>query len=555
MNIIKPTKGRAVLHWTDKHPINKVDYYPAQLEETYGIQDPLPEPTFENFESGPNLVFQGDNKEILSTLLVNGFRGEIDLIYIDPPFASGANYVRKVALRGKKNRIDAEGHSIIEQIQYTDIWVNDTYLQFMYERLILMNKLLSEKGSIYLHCDPTMSHSLKLIMDEVFGLEQFQNEIIWAYRTGGVGKAFWPRKHDVLLFYSKSSEYTHNALQERIYYEKPFFNEQVDDEGRYFADVYIRDTWDDIKPVINVSKERTDYPTQKPEALIERIITASSNENSIILDCFVGSGTTAVAAEKLGRRWIVADLNKGAIQTTMKEIQKKIDEPRGIAHYRVNNYNARTDLELRPIVIEKYGVETDSKDGFFNGTMNGTLVKIVDLTKPLTRLDIQGIKDELQNRPNEDRNITVLCNGSELKIRDEIEAENRHRGVNKLLVKDIRNEGVTIFEPAEVEVDFNRNGNLITITILEYISPTILKRLDLDRTIFDEQIEGFKSQVDCVLIDTDYNGDHFNIVESDVPEKHEDYIEGEYIVPLPCPDARVAVKIIDMLGEETIEIG
>ena len=99
---IKPVKGRAMLYWEGKHPIDKVDYYPAQLEEICGVEDPVPEPTYKNFKTGPNLVFQGDNKEILSTLLVNGFRGKIDLIYIDPPFASGADYVRKVALRGKK---------------------------------------------------------------------------------------------------------------------------------------------------------------------------------------------------------------------------------------------------------------------------------------------------------------------------------------------------------------------------------------------------------------------------------------------------------------------
>lgn len=133
----------------------------------------------------------------------------------------------------------------------------------------------------------------------MFGADNFKNEIIWSYRTGGVGKNFWPRKPDVLLFYSKSSEYTHNALPERIYYEKPFFNEKIDEEGRYFADVYIRDTRDDIKPVINVSKEREDYSTQKPGALIELIIKASSKENPIVLDCFVDSGTTAVVAENL----------------------------------------------------------------------------------------------------------------------------------------------------------------------------------------------------------------------------------------------------------------
>ena len=147
--------------------------------------------------------------------------------------------------------------------------------------------------------------------------------------------------------------------------------------------------WVDI-PIINQrGSERVDYPTQKPEAIVDRIMKTSSNEDSIVLDCFVGSGTTAAVAQKLGRRWIAADINKGAIQTTIKRLQKLPDTQRGIAHYRVNNYDASTDLERRDIVIKKYGVQTDRQEAFFDGTLDGTLVKIIDLTKPLTPLDIQ----------------------------------------------------------------------------------------------------------------------------------------------------------------------
>ena len=582
---IKPVKGRAMLTWVGKHTSDKVEYYPAQLEEVCNVDNPMTEPTFEDLSQGPNLVFQGDNKEILSTLLVQGFRGEIDLICIDPPFASGADYVRKVALRGKREKLEAEGHSVAEQIQYTDIWANDTYLQFMYERLILMQELLSKKGSIYLHCDATMSHSLKLIMDEVFGPDSFRNEIIWTYNrfSRKSGKQF-ARMNDIIFFYSKSDEnifhVQHTESRDSRRYEKGWhtvtddgvtkllvydmekveqagvdlsqYDKVVETEARESA---MGQVWTDISILNPQSSERTDFRTQKPEALIERIITASTKEDSIVLDCFVGSGTTAVVAEKLGRRWIVADINRGAIQTTMKRIQTSIDEPRGIAHYRVNNYDASTHLERRNIVVKKCGVELDGKEQFFDGTLDGTLVKIVDLTKPLTLLDIQHIKDELSNRPDEARNITVFCYGSESGMLDEIEEWNNLHPINKLIVREIGSEGVTTFEPAQAEVNFEREGQSVTITITDYISPTICDRLDLDRTIFDEHIEDFRAQIDCVLIDTDYKGEHFNIVESDVPEKHEDFIEAEYMVPIPRSDARVAVKIIDMLGEETIEIG
>ena len=187
--------------------------------------------------------------------------------------------------------------------------------------------------------------------------------------------------------------------------------------------------------------------------------------------------------------------------------------------------------------------------------MDGTLVKIIDLTKPLTPLDVQTIKDELENRPDESRNMTIFCYGTNSNIKAELKAENRRRAVNKIFVRDIGSEGITTFEPASAEVNFQRQGDSVKITISEYISPTILARMDIDRTIFDEQIDDFRAQIDCVLIDTDYTGEHFKIVKSDVPKKKEHFVDGEYTVSLPRSDARVAVKIIDMLGEETIFYG
>ena len=566
-----------MLHWVGKRPIDTISNYPAQLIDSYNVENPEKEPTYDRFKDGPNLLFHGDNKEILSTLLVQGFRGKIDFIYIDPPFASGADYVREVALRGQKEKLEAEGHTIAEQIQYSDIWANDTYLQFMYERLILMRELLSDNGSIFVHCDWRMNSYLRLVLDEIFGEINFRNEIVWRKYGGhkNTAKLKFTTENDTLLFYSLTDKYTFNAIF-RPLSEQTIKSEyrHTDENGRRYAiprgRKYLQGTvkrvYLDTNPGVAIGNlwiekeltiqgdddERIGYPTQKPEALLERIIKASSNEGDIVLDCFVGSGTTAAVAEKLGRRWIAADINKGAIQTTIKRLQKLPDTQLGIAHYRVNNYDASTDLERRDIVIKKYGVQTDRQEAFFDGTLDGTLVKIIDLTKPLTPLDIQTIKDELENRPEESRNITVFCYGTNSNIQAELKAENRRRAVNKMFVRDIGSEGVTTFEPASAAVDFERNGESVKITIADYISPTILARMDIDRTIFDEQIDDFRAQIDCVLIDTDYTGEHFKIVESDLPKKKEDFVDGEYTVSLPRSDARVAIKIIDMLGEETV---
>ena len=195
-----------------------MEYYPAQLVETYNVpkENVVAAPEFKDFKEGPNLVFSGDNKEILSNLLVQGFGGEIDLIYIDPPFASGANYVRKVALRGKKEKLEAEGYTIGEQIQYNDIWANDTYLQFMYERLTLMRELLSDNGSIYVHCDWRMNSFIRLVMDEVFGESNFLNIVTWRrqiVRGMKTHAQFMPFSSDYIYLYAKDKN---NAIWNKI---------------------------------------------------------------------------------------------------------------------------------------------------------------------------------------------------------------------------------------------------------------------------------------------------------------------------------------------------
>ena len=324
-------------------------------------------------------------------------------------------------------------------------------------------------------------------------------------------------------------------------------------------DAPTSDFWE-VSMINPVASERTSYPTQKPEALLERIIKASSNEDSIVLDCFCGSGTTAAVAEKLGRRWIMADLNKGAIQTAIKRLQGIVKEKngdlaekngRGLIHYRVNNYDYAKQDELKKIIISKYGIQTDHNDSFFGGLVGGQLAKIIDLDKPLTRLDIQTIKDEVaEKRPDETRDITVFCNGSELEIINNLAKEKSP--INKITICDIQRDGLITNQPAEAEMVITKKGKKATIKINDYISPTILARMEIDRTVFDERIDDFRAQIDCVLIDTDYNGETFNIVESDLPQKKTNFVKGEHALSLPHAKAKVAIKIVDMLGEEII---
>lgn len=171
----QPIKGYPELHWTGKRPYTSTQYYPAQLKESYG----------EPKDGWMNKIFWGDNLQVMSHMLKD-YRGKIDLIYIDPPFDSKADYKKKIKL--KKKGIVSSDMSSFEEKQYGDIWINDEYLQFMYERFIILKELLSENGSIYVHCDWHKAHHLRLVLDEVFGPENFRNEIVWWYLWGGRGK-------------------------------------------------------------------------------------------------------------------------------------------------------------------------------------------------------------------------------------------------------------------------------------------------------------------------------------------------------------------------------
>lgn len=575
-------KGRPRFDWFGKQPPGQTRYHPPLLQETFRVDNPSSKPSFEEFEAnGHNLLFHGDNMEVLSTLLSLGYRGKIDLIYIDPPFDSGADYVRKVSLRGRKKSFQGNGQSLMEETQYNDIWASDTYLQFMYERLALMRELISDVGSIYLHCDENKSHHLRLLLDEVFGADNFRRELIWdisvlsGYKTLAKN---WIRGHDTIYYYSKTDQRIWN--KQTVPHEQSYldlFNKQ-DEEGRWYFDrgsrryldeviakgKAIGDVWDDIKSFqqASCSTELVGYPTQKPKGLIERIVKASSNEGSIVLDCFVGSGTTAEVAEELGRRWIVADLNKGAVQTTMKRLQSVIKGKKsnnmkhGFIHYRVNNYDFREENKLRDFVAMKYGLRSRKQSSIIYGEIDGRLSVIANLSKPMSMLDIDQIDTELSRQASEElRDITVFCNGCESDALEQIEKRNKTRAINKIFVRDIRSEAMIIYSPPEAKVCIKKKGKSATVTIVDYISPTILARLEVDRSVFVEQIKDFRAQIDCVLIDTDYDGKKFSIVEGDVPRNKTDLVKGKYVLSLPRKGSRVAVKIIDMLGEEYLHVG
>ncbi len=217
----EPIKGYPMLNWRGKRPFTSTQYYPAQLKEVHG----------EEVDGWRNKIFWGDNLQVMSHLLKE-FRGKVDLIYIDPPFDSKADYKKSVTLKGNTAASD---RASFEEKQYTDIWNNDEYLQFMFERILLLRELLSSTGSIYLHCDYRKSHHLKLMMDEVFGPENFMNEVIWLRTNAHNMKSKgYGRSNDHILFFTKNKEFTFNE-QYLPYGEAQLGRYKEDGNGRLFT--------------------------------------------------------------------------------------------------------------------------------------------------------------------------------------------------------------------------------------------------------------------------------------------------------------------------------
>ncbi|MCK9467090.1 MAG: site-specific DNA-methyltransferase [Candidatus Absconditabacterales bacterium] len=583
-NIIK-AKGRPMLYWEGKTAQLNIEYYPAQEKEVYGDKESI------DF----NKIFWGDNFQVLSHLLKE-YRGKINLIYIDPPFDSKADYVKNIQFKGQK--IKGLEQNLFEEKQYSDIRGKDEYLQFMYERLLLLRELLSDNGSIYLHCDYHKSHHLRCLMDEVFGEENFINEVVWGYHTGMRVESYWNRKHDTLLVYGKTKDFIFNAqYEERIYPFKPsmqsdggatieeILNKDGIPTGIFKSKLLCRDVWD-ISQVFNMSNEYSAYPTQKPEALLERIIKASSNPSDIVMDCFMGSGTTCAVAQKLGRRWIGCDINTGAINTTIKRLtniiegqednlksdsnlfsDEKINTPLAFKVYNVNEYNLFKNKDegiqtYKSILMESYGVE--AVRGYFDGKMSSSYVKIIDPNRILSKKDVEEVIKHIQeqqeeyiytNSPLKYYDIELICSGKELDIEVFIKKHNTTNCIIK--VKDIliEKEGLIFKEKPTVETGVSIDKNQLKISIKDFISPVLMKKLELENKNKSEKviIEDYKQIIDSVAIDVDYDGKLFNAEIIDNPGKKE-VVKGEYEWAYTTKgNQTVAIKIIDILGEELFE--
>ena len=586
----EPIRGYPELRWTGKRPFTGTPYYPAQLKESYG----------DDVDGWRNKIYWGDNLQVMSHLLKD-YRGKVNLIYIDPPFDSKADYKKKIELRGKAATTDS---TTFEEKQYGDIWTNDEYLQFMYERLILCRELLADNGSIYLHCDWHKSHYLRNIMDEVFGNDCFQNEISWLYKTGGASKTCWARKHDTLLFYSKRIDgFIFNPIQEKSYmmhkygFTKSDF--KIDPEnGLQYSMVFCRDVWD-LPSVGSATDERVDYPTQKPEVLLERIIKASSNPGDLVFDCFMGSGTTQAVAMKLGRRFIGADINLGAVQTTTKRLLKVAETlkqvqgdsaSQGNSHagqtnchaeldsasqkdlfgnetpkqvpcdtfytgfevYNVNDYEFfRNELEAKRLICEAMGMEQLTDSNVYDALYEGRKVSILginriatasEFAKLLSNVNISEWQERQKENPTKPvEQITFVCMGHDPNLKAQFEEEVSKMGfkVDVEIIDLLRDKKDLRFKRDSDAKVIVKGGKLV---IKNFYPMNLLQKLSIEKT----DVSDWKELAESVFIDWNYDGVTFSPETTDIPEKNE-LVKGEYEIPKSA--GTIHIKITDLISE------
>lgn len=562
----RPTiKGFPELRWTGKRPYRSTQYYPAQLRETYGREQ----------NGWINKIFWGDNLQVMSHLLKE-YRGQIDLIYIDPPFDSKADYKKKIEIRGF-GKAQSDGTSF-EEKQYGDIWTNDEYLQFMYERLLLMRELLSDKGSIFIHCDWHKNHHLRCLMDEVFGPTNFVNEIVWCYYgPGSPGMRQFNRKHDNILWYSKTyNKWKFNADAVRIPHdEKTTGNFKQGLRGSGFiagdynlADGKIPEDWWEMAIAgryPNDGVKRVGYPTEKPFKLLERIISATTDEDDIVADFFMGSGVAQMCAMKMGRRFIGADINLGAIQTTTKRllaVSNELEEHQagtgsssdikytGFEVYNVNNYDFfRNPVEARDLLISALEIQPFPQSDVWDGELDGRMVKIMPVNRIATKADLKELianlpyktyekrKEENPNQPVE--RITIVCMGHEPDLKGALEQELIEYKVDIQIV-DILRDKKDLQLKRDSEAEIVREGNKLVIRA--FYPMNLMQKLSLQK----EYVEDWRQLVDSIMIDWNYDGVVMQPVVTDVPGKNE-MVSGIYDIPENA--GTIKVKITDLLSE------
>lgn len=542
-----------------------------------------------------NRLIWGDKKYVLPALL-DEFAGKVDLIYIDPPFATGSDFSFQVEVEDLQFTKEA---SIIEQKAYRDTWGrgDDSYIQWFYETIVLLRELLCANGSLYVHLDWHMAHYAQVVLDEVFGRANFVNQIVWYYYNKFQGNInHFPSNHDLILWYRKGDKFVfvpqHEERDQPVKQLKRTWDKEKqaivnvkDEDGRV---VYQESTTRRIDDVWRISMlqpadktENLGYPTQKPETIIERIINASSNEGDLVLDCFCGSGTTPAVAERLGRRWIAADLGRFAIHTTRKRLLAMPDvRPfvvQNLGKYERQAWQAQefggpekaaeANRQYRAFILNLYGARAIEGYNWLHGVKGGRMVHVGPVDSPISPADVTQIAIEFRkaigtgaDAPSQAA-VDVLGWDFAFELNEVARQQAEAANLNVRFVriprevleqKAVEQGDIRFFELAALAVDVATSKKDVTLKLTDFVIPPDDVPEDVQRAI-----SHWSQWIDYWAVDWNNNDDTFhNMWQTyrtrakkkgraeplQLQTTHHYEQPGEY---------RIMVKVIDILGNDT----
>ncbi|GAB4310990.1 MAG: site-specific DNA-methyltransferase [Candidatus Bipolaricaulota bacterium] len=554
----------------------------------------------ETFEEGwKNKLIWGDNLLVMGSLLEK-FAGKIDLIYIDPPFATGADFSFTAPIGESGEEVFKE-QSVIEEKAYRDTWGQGSasYLSMMTDRIRLMHDLLAPSGTIVLHCDWHVGHALRLQLDEVFGAERFLNEIVWLYKRWTTRVSVLPRLHDSLFWYSKGESYTFN--QPMVPNIDPNPSQYVSAKDASGKTVVLRDAagrpvkrevreeipaadWWDIPQMSPVSVERLDFPTQKPERLISRIVEMATEPHDLVADFFCGSGTTLAVAEKLGRRWIGCDLSRWAIHVTRKRLLDIPDckpfEVLNLGKYERQYWSGVTFgdkedksraeqvfYEYLAFILKLYGAQPVAGMAHLHGKKGKAMVHIGAVDAPVTIDEINAAIDECVKVGQKELHVLgwewemgLAGPNNDVRRGGVMHEVARQRGVKLLLLqipREVMEEqaaakgDVKFFELAYFGVDILRpEPRTVAIRLTDFASPNMDELIPED---IRAKVKKWSDYIDYWAVDWDFQNDTFmqgwvayrTRKERKLPlasDPHTYEKPGTY---------RVLVKVVDIFGNDT----